>query len=115
MLIVHRCWSSTRPHWSHPELHLLPRLLLKVDGVQIVPTHSFDIRLVSLAEVDHLMGRKSESALEKQLATCYCDGLTSSPICGTNGDFLGMTSVIHWEGLNSQETSLLMEGLALGR
>lgn len=40
---------------------------------------------------------------------------TSSPIWGTKGDFLGMTSVIHGEGLNSLETSLLMDGLAFGR
>lgn len=40
---------------------------------------------------------------------------TSSPICGTKGDFLGMTSVIHGEGLNSLDTSLLMDGLAFGR
>lgn len=40
---------------------------------------------------------------------------TSSPIWGTKGDFLGMTSVIQGEGLNSLDTSLLMDGLALGR
>lgn len=40
---------------------------------------------------------------------------TSSPIWGTKGDFLGMTSVIHGEGLNSLDTSLLMDGLTFGR
>ena len=40
---------------------------------------------------------------------------TSSPIWGTKGDFLGMTSVIHVEGLNSLDTSLFIDGLALGR
>lgn len=40
---------------------------------------------------------------------------TSSPIWGTKGDFLGMKSVIHAEGLNSLDTSLLMDGLGFGR
>lgn len=46
--------------FSYAELHFLPRLFLQVDGVQIIPAHGFDVSLVSLAKVDHLM-RNPES------------------------------------------------------
>lgn len=46
--------------FSYAELHFLPRLFLQVDGVQIIPAHGFDVSLVSLSKVDHLI-RKPES------------------------------------------------------
>lgn len=96
---------------THPEVESVPRLLLRIDAVDLGPADSPDIGLVALFKVDELQGTKEQQWIKtKNLslsvsAHCTVVCLTSSPICGTKGERLGMVSIIQDGGNHSSASS----------